>query len=86
MSANDDGITEIMKAHVRFADKLGLKATPSYLIARMSRIQGHPGQKTLKRHRRVGPQMRQGGVLDLFRYPAPLVWSAGTRLDLGMTT
>jgi protein-disulfide isomerase len=46
-AANDDGITEIMKAHVRFADKLGLKATPSYLIHDVA-IQGHPGQKTLK--------------------------------------
>ena len=46
-AANDDGITEIMKAHVRFADKLGLKATPSYLIGDVA-IQGHPGQKTLK--------------------------------------
>lgn len=45
--ANDDSITEIMKAHVRFADTLGLKATPSYLIADVA-IQGHPGQKTLK--------------------------------------
>jgi len=46
-AANDDGITEIMKAHVRFADKLGLKATPSYLIHDVA-IQGHPGQKTLQ--------------------------------------
>ena len=46
-AANDDGITEIMKAHVRFADRLGLKATPSYLIHDVA-IQGHPGQKTLK--------------------------------------
>lgn len=45
--ANDDGITEIMKAHVRFADKIGLKATPSYLIADVA-LQGHPGQKTIK--------------------------------------
>ncbi len=45
--ANDDSITEIMKAHVRFADKLGLKATPSYLIQDVA-IQGHPGQKTIK--------------------------------------
>lgn len=46
-AANDDGITEIMKAHVRFADTLSLKATPSYLIHDVA-IQGHPGQKTLK--------------------------------------
>ena len=46
-AANDDGITEIMKAHVRFADRLGLKATPSYLIHDVA-IQGHPGRKTLQ--------------------------------------
>lgn len=46
-AANDDGITEIMKAHVRFADSLGLKATPSYLIHDVA-IQGHPGRAGLK--------------------------------------
>jgi len=46
-AANDDGITDIMKAHVRFADTLGLKATPSYLIHDIA-IQGHPGRKGLK--------------------------------------
>jgi protein-disulfide isomerase len=46
-AANDDGITDIMKAHVRFADTLGLKATPSYLIHDIA-IQGHPGRKSLK--------------------------------------
>jgi protein-disulfide isomerase len=46
-AANDDGIIDIMKAHVRFADSLGLKATPSYLIQDVA-IQGHPGRKSLK--------------------------------------
>ena len=46
-AANEDGITDIMKAHVRFADTLGLKATPSYLIDDVA-IQGHPGRKSLK--------------------------------------
>ena len=46
-AANEDGITDIMKAHVRFADTLGLKATPSYLIQDVA-IQGHPGRKSLK--------------------------------------
>jgi protein-disulfide isomerase len=46
-AANEDGITDIMKAHVRFADTLGLKATPSYLIHDVA-IQGHPGRKSLK--------------------------------------
>jgi protein-disulfide isomerase len=46
-AANDDGITDIMKAHVRFADTLGLKATPSYLVGDVA-IQGHPGRKSLQ--------------------------------------
>lgn len=46
-AANEDSITDIMKAHVRFADALGLKATPSYLIHDVA-IQGHPGRKGLK--------------------------------------
>jgi protein-disulfide isomerase len=46
-AANEDGITDIMKAHVRFADTLGLKATPSYLIQDVA-IQGHPGRNGLK--------------------------------------
>jgi protein-disulfide isomerase len=46
-AANEDGITDIMKAHVRFADTLNLKATPSYLIHDIA-IQGHPGRKSLK--------------------------------------
>ena len=61
-AANEDGITDIMKAHVRFADTLWLKATPSYLIGDVA-IQGHPGQKSLKGGDRAGPQMRQGGML-----------------------
>jgi protein-disulfide isomerase len=46
-AANDDGITEIMKAHLRFADTLGQKATPFYLVGDVA-IQGHPGRKGLK--------------------------------------
>lgn len=46
-AANEDGITDIMKAHVKFADTLALKATPSYLIQGVA-IQGHPGRKGLK--------------------------------------
>lgn len=46
-AANEDGITDIMKAHVRFADTRGLKATPSYLIGDVA-IQGHPGRKSLQ--------------------------------------
>jgi protein-disulfide isomerase len=46
-AANDDGITEIMKAHLRFATALDLRATPAYLIHDVA-IQGHPGRKSLK--------------------------------------
>jgi protein-disulfide isomerase len=46
-AANEDGITDVMKAHLRFADTLSLKATPAYLIGDVA-IQGHPGQKSLK--------------------------------------
>ena len=46
-AANEDSITDVMKAHLRFADTLGLKATPSYLVGDVA-IQGHPGQKSLK--------------------------------------
>jgi protein-disulfide isomerase len=46
-AANEDGITDVMKAHLRFADALSLKATPAYLVGDVA-IQGHPGQKSLK--------------------------------------
>jgi protein-disulfide isomerase len=46
-AANQDGITDIMKAHLRFADSLGQKATPFYLVGDVA-IQGHPGRKGLK--------------------------------------
>jgi protein-disulfide isomerase len=56
-AANEDGITDIMKAHFRFADALTLKATPSYLIGNVA-IQGHPGRMSLKG---VIDQVRQCG-------------------------
>jgi protein-disulfide isomerase len=46
-AANDDGIAEIMKAHLRFATTLNLQATPIYLIGETA-IQGHPGRTSLK--------------------------------------
>jgi predicted DsbA family dithiol-disulfide isomerase len=46
-AANDDGITDIMKAHVRFADRLGSRATPLFLVQDVA-IDGHPGKKTLQ--------------------------------------
>jgi protein-disulfide isomerase len=46
-AANEDGITDIMKAHVKFADTHGLKATPAYLVGDVA-LQGHPGRKSLQ--------------------------------------
>jgi protein-disulfide isomerase len=46
-AANDDGITDIMKAHLRFANTHGTKATPLFLIQDVL-VDGYPGPKTLK--------------------------------------
>lgn len=46
-AANDDGIGEIMKAHLRFANKLESKATPLFLVQDVM-IDGYPGRKTLE--------------------------------------
>ncbi len=46
-AANQDGITDIMKAHVKFADTYSLNATPAYLVGDVA-IQGHPGRKSLQ--------------------------------------
>jgi protein-disulfide isomerase len=46
-AANDDSVTEIMKAHVRMGNALNLVATPSYVIGGVA-IVGHPGEQTLK--------------------------------------
>jgi protein-disulfide isomerase len=46
-AANDDAVTEIMKAHVRLGNALGLAATPSYVIKNVV-IVGHPGGESLK--------------------------------------
>jgi protein-disulfide isomerase len=46
-AANEDGITDIMKAHVRFADTRALQATPAYLVGDVA-LQGHPGRKSLQ--------------------------------------
>jgi protein-disulfide isomerase len=45
--ANDDSITETMKAHVRLGNALNLAATPSYVIGNVA-IVGHPGAKSLR--------------------------------------
>lgn len=46
-AANDDSITDTMKAHLRFANTLGSKATPLFLIQDVM-IDGYPGRKTLE--------------------------------------
>lgn len=45
--ANEDSITETMKAHVRLGNALNLVATPSYVIGNVA-IVGHPGAKSLR--------------------------------------
>ena len=45
--ANEDTVTETMKAHARLGDALGLAATPSYVIKGVA-IVGHPGRKALQ--------------------------------------
>lgn len=46
-AANDNSVTEIMKAHLRFANSLGSKATPLFLVQDVM-IDGYPGKKTLQ--------------------------------------
>ncbi len=46
-AANDESITDIMKAHLRFATALGSKATPLFLVQDVM-IDGYPGRKTLQ--------------------------------------
>ena len=46
-AANDDSVTEIMKAHVRLGNALNLAATPSYVIKDVA-IVGHPGGESLR--------------------------------------
>ncbi|MBI3435072.1 MAG: thioredoxin domain-containing protein [Proteobacteria bacterium] len=45
--ANDDAITETMKAHVRLGSALELNATPAFVIKGVG-ILGHPGRKSLR--------------------------------------
>ncbi len=46
-AANDDAVTETMKAHVRLGNALNLVATPSYVIKDVA-IVGHPGEQSLR--------------------------------------
>lgn len=45
-AADDDGIAETMKAHVRLGNALGLAATPSFVIKDVA-ILGYPGRSAL---------------------------------------
>ena len=44
--ANEDGLADIMKAHVRLGDALGIQATPGFVIKGVA-INGYPGPKAL---------------------------------------
>lgn len=46
--ANDDDVTDAMKAHVRLGNALKLQATPAYVIGDVA-VLGHPGRKALRR-------------------------------------
>jgi protein-disulfide isomerase len=45
-AANEDSVTESMKAHVRLGDAMGLAATPAFVIKGVA-ILGHPGRAAL---------------------------------------
>jgi protein-disulfide isomerase len=45
--ADEDAVTETMKAHVRLGNALNLAATPAYVIQDVA-IVGHPGARSLK--------------------------------------
>lgn len=44
--ANEDGLADIMKAHVRLGDSLGIQATPGLVVKGVA-INGYPGPKAL---------------------------------------
>jgi protein-disulfide isomerase len=45
--ANDDAVTETMKAHVRLGNAMGLAATPAFVVKGVA-ILGHPGRAALE--------------------------------------
>jgi protein-disulfide isomerase len=47
VTANDDAITETMKAHVRLGNRLALMATPAFVVGGVA-IVGHPGRIALR--------------------------------------
>jgi protein-disulfide isomerase len=46
-TANEDRVTDAMKAHVRLGNALGLEATPSFVVKGVA-IVGYPGRKALE--------------------------------------
>jgi protein-disulfide isomerase len=46
--ANDEKITDAMKAHVRLGDKLGMQATPSFVVQDVAII-GYPGRPAMEK-------------------------------------
>jgi protein-disulfide isomerase len=44
--ANEDGLADLMKAHLRLGDSLGIQATPGFVIKGVA-INGYPGPKAL---------------------------------------
>ncbi|MDQ2083772.1 thioredoxin domain-containing protein [Xanthobacteraceae bacterium Astr-EGSB] len=46
-AANDDAVTEIMKAHVRLGNAMGLAATPAFVVKDVALL-GHPGRAALE--------------------------------------
>lgn len=45
-AANEDSVSDAMKAHVRLGDQMGLVATPSFVVKGVA-ILGHPGRDAL---------------------------------------
>jgi protein-disulfide isomerase len=45
-AANEDVLAEVMKAHVRLGDALGIQATPGFIVKGVA-INGYPGPKAL---------------------------------------
>lgn len=58
--ANEDKLAEVMKAHVRLGDALGIQATPGFVIKGVA-INGYPGPKALAKL--VGAVERCGAVI-----------------------
>jgi protein-disulfide isomerase len=45
-SANDDGLVDVMKAHLKLGDALGIEATPGFVIKGVALV-GYPGPKAM---------------------------------------